>query len=163
MKRTLFYLIFTFCFSLFSYSQSISDNALGLRLGGNDGVGIEVSYQLLMSTNTRIEADFGFRNGNNYNGYKLAGIYQWVWELGTNFNWYAGAGAGLSNYRLTSYNPSNNSYYKYNKTYFFVAGDAGIEYNFDIPLLVSLDIRPELGSYYSGLGIDLAIGIRYQF
>ena len=27
----------------------------------------------------------------------------------------------------------------------FAAGNIGIEYNFDIPLLISLDMRPEIG------------------
>ncbi len=30
-------------------------------------------------------------------------------------------------------------------TIFFAAGDIGIEYNFDIPLQLSLDFRPEIG------------------
>jgi hypothetical protein len=37
------------------------------------------------------------------------------------------------------------------KHLFFAAGDIGIEYNFDIPLLISLDFRPEFGGsgYYN--------------
>ena len=45
------------------------------------------------------------------------------------------------------------------------AGDIGIEYNFDIPLLLSLDFRPEFGfgDYNDDLDLDIALGIRYQF
>ena len=43
----------------------------------------------------------------------------------------------------------------------------GIEYNFDIPLMLSLDIRPELyfGDKFreDNFGPDIALGIRYQF
>lgn len=160
----------TFCFYLillgsilYANSQSIADNALGLRLGGNDGVSLEFSYQRAFTDVTRLEVDFGFRRGNSYDGYKLASIYQWLWEIDTNFNWYAGVGAGLSHYSSETYQPQNKSNYKYSKTYIFAAGDIGVEYDFDIPILISLDLRPELGSYYSGLGIDFAFGIRYQF
>ena len=50
----------------------------------------------------------------------------------------------------------------------FLAGDIGIEYNFDIPLLISLDFRPEFGfgnDFYNNndLGFDIGFGIRYQF
>jgi len=53
-------------------------------------------------------------------------------------------------------------------TFIFAAGDVGIEYNFDIPLLLSLDFRPEIGfgdDLYNNndLDFDIALGIRYQF
>jgi hypothetical protein len=46
------------------------------------------------------------------------------------------------------------------------AGNLGIEYNFDIPLMLSLDIRPELyfgDDFGNDFGPDIALGIRYQF
>ena len=41
----------------------------------------------------------------------------------------------------------------------------GIEYNFDIPLQLSLDVRPELsfGDFRDDLGFDLGLGVRYRF
>jgi hypothetical protein len=47
----------------------------------------------------------------------------------------------------------------------FVAGNVGIEYIFDIPLLLSLDFRPELGfgDFNDDLDFDIALGIRYRF
>lgn len=163
MKKILLVTLFTIGSFSFTLAQAISENALGLRLGGNDGVSIEISYQRALMQSNRLEIDFGLRNGNGYNGYKLAGIYQWLWEIDTNFNWYAGAGGGLSNYNFEVHQKHNGSTYKYSKTYPFIAGDIGVEYNFDIPLLVSLDFRPEIGSYYNGLGFDFAFGVRYQF
>ena len=51
------------------------------------------------------------------------------------------------------------------ETYVFLAGDIGIEYNFDIPLLLSLDFRPEFGfgDYNDDVDFDIALGVRYQF
>ena len=53
-------------------------------------------------------------------------------------------------------------------TFLFVAGDIGIEYNFDFPLQLSLDFRPEV--YFgdddyreNNFGPDLALGARFRF
>lgn len=148
-------------------AQDISKNALGLRLGGNNGFGGELSYQRELSKNNRLELDLGWRNRNDYNntGYddnaiKLAALYQWVWNIDGGFNWYVGVGGGLGSY---SYDNNNNHY---NDTFAFAAGDIGIEYNFDIPLLISLDFRPEFGGngyYKNNYGSDVALGLRYQF
>ena len=141
-------------------AQDISKNALGLRLGDNDGFGGEISYQRGLSKNNRLELDLGWRDGKDYNAFKLTGIYQWVWNIEGGFNWYAGVGGGVGSYSVKG--PGDNS-----GTYFLAAGDLGIEYNFDIPLMLSLDIRPE---FYFGddfrednFGPDIALGIRYQF
>ena len=83
-------------FATFSYAQNISPNAIGLRLGDSDGFGAEVSYQRALGDNNRLEADLGWRTGNNYDGFKLAGLYQWVWNIDGGFNWYAGVGGGCS-------------------------------------------------------------------
>ena len=53
-------------------------------------------------------------------------------------------------------------------TFLIAAGDIGIEYNFDIPLLISLDFRPEIGfgdDIYNNndLDFDIALGVRYKF
>lgn len=143
-------------------AQSISKNALGLRLGDNDGFGGEISYQRKLVSNNRLELDLGWRNSNNVDAIKLAGLYQWVWNIEGGFNWYAGVGGGLGSWSLD--NKFNND----NGTFAFVAGDLGIEYDFDIPLQISLDIRPELyfnsDSYRdNNFGPDIAFGIRYQF
>lgn len=143
-------------------AQSISKNALGLRLGDNDGFGGEISYQRKLVSNNRLELDLGWRNSNNVDAIKLAGLYQWVWNIEGGFNWYAGVGGGLGSWSL------DNKYNNDNGTFAFVAGDLGIEYDFDIPLQISLDIRPELyfnsDSYRdNNFGPDIAFGIRYQF
>jgi hypothetical protein len=52
-----------------------------------------------------------------------------------------------------------------NGTEFIIAGNLGLEYDFDFPLLLSLDFRPEIGFGNVGddLNFDIAVGIRYQF
>ncbi|MEE3999030.1 hypothetical protein V1T75_01680 [Tenacibaculum sp. FZY0031] len=137
-------------------AQEISKNALGLRVGDNDGFGGEISYQHYLKEHNRLEFDLGFRDSKNVDAFKLVGLYQWVYKLDGNFNWFVGAGAGIG-----SYNSSDND-----GVFALVAGDLGIEYNFNIPLVMSLDMRPELGlvnDYSDDLDLDIALGIRYQF
>jgi hypothetical protein len=139
-------------------AQEIADNAIGLRLGASDGFGTEISYLRALGDNNRLEIDLGWKSDNDFNAYRITGLYQWVWELDGNFNWYAGAGGGLASYSFDSSIIDDESY-------LFIAGDIGIEYRFDIPLLLSLDVRPEIGikDFNNELDFDVALGIRYQF
>ncbi|MFH4969419.1 hypothetical protein V8G61_14530 [Gaetbulibacter sp. M240] len=137
-------------------AQDISKNALGLRLGDNDGFGGEISYQPRLSPNTRLELDLGWRNSNNVEAFKLVGLHQWVMPIENHFNWYLGVGGGVGSF------DNGNS----NGSFALLAGDIGIEYNLNIPLQLSLDFRPELGfndNYRDDLGLDIALGIRYRF
>ncbi|MEX6627433.1 hypothetical protein [Tenacibaculum salmonis] len=129
-------------------AQDISENAIGIRSGGNGGFGAEISYQKKLNNINRLEVDLGIRKGN---AFKATGLYQWVWKLENQFNWFAGAGGGIAT-------ASGDSA-------LFAAGTIGVEYNFDIPLIVSLDFRPELGfgNFYEGFNSDFGLGIRYQF
>ena len=166
MKKVLLSAIIVFGFILSTNAQEISKNAIGLRLGDNDGFGGEISYQRGLSKNNRLEFDLGWRNSKNWDGYKLVGLYQWVWNIEGGFNWYAGVGAGVGSWNHNYDGPGNNNY-KDSGTYVLAAGDIGIEYNFDFPLLLSLDFRPELyiGDGYGdrSFGPDIALGVRYQF
>jgi len=137
--------------SSFVFAQDISKNALGIRIGDNDGLGAEISYQRGLKENNRLELDLGFRSRNNFNIIKLAGIYQWVWNIEGGFNWYAGIGGGFVNFNSKNRNNrfdndnDNDNDNNFSETNLFAAGDVGIEYNFDGPILVSLDFRPEFG------------------
>ena len=165
MKKLILLAVFVFGATFYSetQAQTISENALGLRLGGSDGVGAEVSYQRAVGTNNnRLEFDLGWRNANNFDAFKLVGLYQWVWNIDGGFNWYVGAGGGLG-----SVDDKRNDFDD-DGTFLFLAGDIGIEYNFDIPLLISLDVRPEFGfhddnSVLNDFSPDFALGLRYQF
>jgi len=159
MKKVFLLSVALFGFAFASSAQEISNNAIGLRLGDSNGLGAEISYQHALGDNNRLEADLGWRNGNSYNAFQLTGLYQWVFPLDGSFNWYVGAGGGLSSFDGKDQLKGNN------ETAFFIAGDIGIEYDFDIPLLLSLDFRPTLGfgDFTDDLDFDIALGIRYQF
>jgi len=147
-------------------AQDFSKNALGLRLGDNDGFGGEISYQRGLSKNNRLEFDLGWRNSKHVDAMKLVGLYQWVWDIDKGFNWYAGVGAGIGSWRYDYNGVSENG------SIILAAGDLGIEYNFaEVPLQLSLDFRPEFYLNNSGdnqfrednFGPDIALGIRYRF
>ncbi len=154
MKNLIFLSIILAGFA--AHSQTISKNALGLRIGDNDGFGGEISYQRYLQENNRLEFDLGWRDSNNVDAFKLVGLYQWVFPIEGDFNWFVGAGAGIG-----SFDAGEND-----GIFALVAGDIGVEYNFEFPLILSLDFRPELGfnnDYSDDLGLDIALGIRYQF
>jgi len=156
MKKIIISLAF-FASVIFSVNaQDISRNAIGLRLGDNNGFGTEISYQGELSEYNRIEVDLGYRSQgiknskDKNNAFKLSGLYQWVWNIDGSFNWFAGLGGGLGD----------------RSTYgFFVNADGvvGIEYDFDFPLLISLDFRQEIEIKGDYGGSDIALSLRYQF
>ena len=162
LSNGLFMLLFLGCASL--SAQNISDHALGLRLGDSDGFGAEISYQKSIARYNRVEVDLGWRDSRNYDAFKLTGVYQWVHELDGNFNWYYGVGGGLGNVDFEPVPDDERD----GGLFVFAAGDIGVEYNFDIPLLLSLDFRPEIGlvgydDFSDNFDFDIALGIRYQF
>ncbi len=162
MKKVILSAVMLIGLSCSVQAQDISKNAIGLRLGDNDGFGGEISYQRGLSNSNRLEFDLGWRNSKDVDAFKLAGLYQWVWSIDKGFNWYAGAGAGVGSWSYNKYGVSNSG------TFLFGAGDIGIEYNFDFPLQVSLDFRPELyinsnGYRDNNFGSDVALGLRYKF
>lgn len=162
MKKIILSVVAVFGFAFFAQGQEIAKNALGLRFGDNDGFGGEISYQRGLSENNRLEVDLGWRNSNHVDAFKLVGTYQWLWHIDGGFNWYAGVGAGLGSW---SYDHRNE---KDSGTFALAAGQIGIEYGFsEIPLLLSLDFRPELyiGDGWRGdsFGPDIALGIRFKF
>lgn len=158
------------CFCTLSLSaQEMSDHALGLRLGDSDGFGAEISYQKSLDQDNRLEFDLGFRDSRNYDAFKLTGLYQFVRPIDGGFNWYYGFGGGLGSVDFNSRLNNNNQAFKPDGGLFvFAAGDIGVEYNFDIPLLLSLDFRPEIGiigynNFNDNFDFDIALGVRYTF
>jgi hypothetical protein len=147
---------------LSSQAQDISKNSIGLRLGDNDGFGAEISYQRRLTPINRLEFDLGWRNSDEVDAIKLAGMHQWVWNIDKGLNWYAGAGGGIGSWSYSNEGESNDG------TFVFISGNLGIEYQFDFPLQLTLDVRPEIyllsGDYReTNFGPDLALGIRYRF
>lgn len=171
MKRLILTAAMLIGLAFSAQAQEIPKNALGLRLGDNDGFGGEISYQRGLGDNNRLELDLGWRDGRNYDGMKLTGLYQWVWNIDGGFNWYAGVGAGIGSWKFNHDHHYNDDFDDHG-TFLLVAGDIGVEYVFDIPLQISLDLRPELyfaddrndfDNDYNNFGPDIALGIRYTF
>ncbi|MBF4518365.1 hypothetical protein IRZ71_18570 [Flavobacterium sp. ANB] len=166
MKKIILSALMLIGLAFTAQSQEIAKNALGLRLGDNNGFGGEVSYQRGLSKNNRLEFDLGWRNSNDVDAIKAVGLYQWVWNIDGGLNWYAGVGAGLAAWDDNHYYNNNNNY-DHNGVYVFAAGDIGIEYGFDnVPILLSLDARPEIGSgYYNddNFGFDVGLGVKFKF
>jgi opacity protein-like surface antigen len=161
MKKTFLLLMALTGFAIAVQAQGIADNALGIRLGDNDGFGTEINYQRALNESNRLEFGLGWNGGNNVDAFKLTGLYQWVFNLDGNFNWYVGAGGGVGQVNYDNKINDNPD----DETFFFAAGDIGIEYDFDIPLLISLDFRPEIGfgNVNNDVDFDIALGLRYQF
>ena len=161
MKRILFLsFALVFCFQL--KAQLIADHAIGIRFGDNDGFGGEVTYQRKLKENKRVEIDLGYRDNSNYDAFKLSGILQWVHNIDEGFNWYVGFGAGIGSWTNNNLDITNDK----NGLFVNADGNIGIEYDFNIPLLISLDFRPEigvLGDYDNDTDLDLALSLRYQF
>lgn len=172
MKNGILFLLIALCSALTTVkAQEIADNAIGLRLGDSDGFGAEISYQRLLGRYTRAEIDLGYRDSREHDAVKLTGLYQWVQAINGGLNWYYGFGAGLGSVDFEPVpNANNPNVFEELDGGFFalIAGDVGIEYNFDIPVLVSLDIRPEIGvvgfeNFDNRFNFDVALGVRYQF
>ncbi|WP_317164267.1 hypothetical protein [Flavobacterium sp. xlx-214] len=140
--------------------ESVSNNTIGIRFSYNDGVGPEVSYQRLLNDTNRLELDLGWRQSKHVDAFKLTGLYQWLWNIEGGFYWYAGVGASVGSWK--------HNYGKYNDSgaIFAVDGNIGLEYNFDFPLQVFVDFRPEvyLTDYNdNNFGPDFGLGARFKF
>ncbi|MFS4468233.1 hypothetical protein [Maribacter sp. 2210JD10-5] len=143
-------------------AQEINNHAIGLRLGDSDGFGAEVSYQKSIGRYNRAEFALGWRDSRNFDAFKLAALYQWVRPIDGGFNWYYGFGGGVGSVDF-GFDPDRDG-----GLFVFAAGDVGIEYNFDIPLMLSLDFRPEVGllgysDFSDNFDFDVGLGIRYTF
>ncbi len=155
MKKIVLAIVAVFAMGSMATAQ-IQD--LGVRIGGGQGYGAELSAMWGMGGN-RIETDLGWSSGDHHTSISLAGIYQWTGEIGSGFNWFAGVGARLAFWTYDIEGVDSD---------FALAlvGQAGIEYNFDaIPFQLTLDIRPNFWiipdtEFHWG---DIALGIRYRF
>ena len=102
-------------------AQEIADNAIGIRLSENSGAGAEITYQRKLKETNRLELDLGIRGNSRYSAFKATGLYQWVWQLEGDFNWYAGAGGGLGSWNVKDTDASD--------TFIFGAGVVGVAVN----------------------------------
>lgn len=142
MKKALIIIAALVCFATAASAQS---RTIGARIT----YGAEVSYQYSFGQDF-LEADLGWFDHGTY----LTGIYDFILASEGNFNFYAGPGVSLGYYDNDDDNGFN----------FAIAGQIGMEYNFNLPITLSLDWRPAYYFQYNGFGWQgLALGIRYRF
>lgn len=156
MKKIIIAIVAVFAMSTAANAQL---SGIGVRLGGGQGFGAELST--LWNFGNRTEIDLGWSNSDHHTSFTLTGIYQWTGEIGSGFGWFAGVGARVAYWSYESgYGDSDSD------IALALAGQAGIEYKFSaIPIQLSLDIRPAFyllpsTDFHWG---DIALGIRYMF
>jgi hypothetical protein len=149
--RKNFILLVTMMSFISAIEAQVKGNTLGVRGGG----GGELSFENAVGASNRLEWDLGLNNwdkNDNHSGFQLTGVYQWVYSLSQiapGFNWYGGLGGTLGAYH------SNFG--------LGLVGQLGLEYNFTVPLQISLDWRPTLfNTYYTDYGSS-GFAIRYRF
>jgi hypothetical protein len=143
------------------FASVIAVSAQPRAIGARGGYGVEASYQHSFGESNMLQLDLGIP----FSGIQAVGTYNWLSPIGSgDWNWYAGIGAGVGIYG-----------WGWRSSWLFVgiAGMIGIEYNFNIPLQISLDYRPVIGPYfYDGhVGFNhygfwygaAAFSIRYKF
>ena len=155
MKKIIIALVAVF--ALTTANAQIS--GIGVRLGGGQGFGAELST--LWNFGNRTEIDLGWGSDDHHTHFALTGIYQWQGEIGSGFGWFAGVGARLAYWSWENgYGDNHDS-----DIALGLAGQAGIEYVFpSVPIQLSLDIRPCFylipnTDFHWG---DIAFGIRYM-
>ena len=139
--------ILTIALSVLAFAAvaSAQPRAIGVRVGGS----AEASYQHSFG-NSFLEADLGWF----HDGFYLTGIYDFILGSEGNFNFYAGPGVALGFY-------SNKETSGFNAG---IAGQLGLEYNFNAPIQLSLDWRPVINFIHGGFGWQgIALGVRYRF
>lgn len=141
--------------------EGITENAIGMRFSDGSDFGAEINYQRLLDSNNRLELGLGFRNNKSLDAYKITGVYQWLWNIKDGLHWYAGVGGALGTWRYESKHHDDNG------AIVALTGQVGIEYNFDFPLQVFVDFRPNiyLTDYhdYNSFDPDFGIGARFKF
>ena len=143
-------LLFTLLYFSAITLANAQQNALGVRLGYYYVGAAEASFQHYLSETNRIEINLGLHS------FYVTGAYQWVFDLSQleqGFKWYAGVGGGAhigKNARIG------------------ILGNLGIEYTFEFPLQISLDVRPifyltPLPDKIDRFSHSAALGVRYKF
>ncbi len=162
MKKLFLSLVLVAGFAVAAVAQP---RAIGARLGW----GADFSYQHSVGEKNMVNLEVGIPA---FHGIQAAATYDWVfpitsWQEKGTWNWYAGVGAGVGFY-----------WGGYGAMSAGVAGRIGVEYNFWVPVQLSLDWRPIVGPYFAfagagyspvvgyhvgGLYSGIALGVRYTF
>jgi len=130
-------------------AQSVGE--LGIRWGDATGGDISVDGIIGLGQYSRIHANVSF-GGNDGTDFGIDALWDFIYRPlgGEAFNWYAGVGPFLGFGNIFSLG---------------VAGELGLQYNFNIPLSLSLDWRPAFrlveNTDFSAGGFGL--NLRYVF
>ena len=134
--------------------------AVGLRVGN---YGVDVSYENFAGEQDFLEFELGMDNVFNSNAFHLDGIYNFMitrpdWSAYGQWGVYAGPGASVAVWD----NGEGD-----NVVYAGLLGNVGIEYVFDIPLQISLSLRPRMmfgdGKIRRNGLFTLGLGVSYMF
>lgn len=166
MKKFLVIMIAAVALAFGSVQQTKAQGALGLRLGGGEFFGAEISWLTAMDAN-RWEVDGSFGGGNHWMTIGVTGAYHWDWNIVAGLNWFVGPAAQVR--FLFADNHSSD-------ICLGIGGQIGLEYDFSdlgAPIQLSLDLRPlahfyllnhyDVPGHYRYFGWDAALGIRYVF
>lgn len=152
-------------------------NAQPRAVGGRVGWNLEASYQHSFATyKYMIDLTAGVTNFFTHWWYSdLNCVFDWVFNISSGWNWYVGPGLGFG-YGFGKYWHTEQYLREYHGTpwRFNLGFQIGVEYQFDIPLNLSIDWRPMwnvLGfgrpgpffNEYYGDFFNLGIGVRYRF
>lgn len=142
----------------FAVAASAQPKAIGARFG----YGVDLSYQHNVNSANFIEADLGLANFAHLN---VAATYNFMiaqpeWTSQGEWGFYAGPGVALG---------AGSGIFNVG-----IAGQVGLEYTFDFPLQLSIDLRPQLGLLTATVeGVSARtfglwgwyphLGVRYRF
>jgi len=149
-------------FALVALTTS-AQQAIGLRFGGGNLNGAEVSYQMPMGDVNRLQLDLGINGDDDYFSLGVTGTYQWTWGIADveGLAWYAGPGATVGFWAW------DNGVADDSGANIGIGGIVGIEYTFaGAPIQLSLDTRPMfnlLGSDDYNGNWGAALAVRYVF
>ena len=155
MKRTILFLAAVFGFAV---AASAQPKALGVRIGW----GVDITYQNYLNSADFLEFDLGLDDGYNSSNFHVDGVYNFMiaqpnWTRGK-WGFYGGPGVSLAVW-------DNDD--KDNVVYAGIVGNLGLEYTFNIPLQLFIDVRPRLmfgdGGVRSKGIFNFGLGICYSF
>ena len=157
MKKTLLIIAAVFGFAV---AASAQPKAIGGRIGN---YGIDVSYENYVLGNDFLEFEIGLDNGFSTNAFHFDGVYNFMiaspeWTPVGSWGFYAGPGGSVM---VRDHEESTNC------VFVGAVGNVGLEYTFDFPLSLSVDLRPRVmfgdGTVLVNDIFTLGIGVRYAF
>lgn len=139
---------------------SAQPKALGVRVGN---YGVDVSYENYAGDNDFLEFELGLDDMFSTSAFHFDGVYNFMiahpdWTTSGQWGFYAGPGASVAVWD----NGKDE-----NVVFAGILGNVGLEYIFDIPLQLSVSLRPRLmfgdGKVRQNGLLTLGLGARYMF